>query len=162
MVKTSKITLIALTSIWMCGLNWATNRLDPQLSGVPGFFLREAGEDGYVAHMPGMQVVLNQSGVRINSAAGPIDLRFPGANLRPIIDGCEQAPGRINVLHGYAKTWRTDLVPLSCVRYHELYPGIDMIYRLQGTRLKSEFIVAAGANPASIRLNYSPIRKIDG
>ncbi len=45
----------------------------------------------------------------------------------------------------------------GAVAYRELYPGIDLVYRGTEGRLKSEFIVAPGSDPASIRLSYSGV-----
>ncbi|MBI1987948.1 MAG: hypothetical protein HYS70_06350 [Nitrospinae bacterium] len=43
------------------------------------------------------------------------------------------------------------------VRYRELWPGIDLVYRGQGGRLKYELIVKPGADPRQIRLAYNRI-----
>ncbi len=52
-------------------------------------------------------------------------------------------------------SWATDLRSYSGLVYAGLYPGIDMRWVLRDQILESEFIVAAGANAAAIRLQYS-------
>jgi hypothetical protein len=41
------------------------------------------------------------------------------------------------------------------VAYRALYPGIDMVYGGEGRDLKSEFVVAPGADPSRIRVRYA-------
>jgi len=54
----------------------------------------------------------------------------------------------------------------GAVRYRSLYPGIDMIYAGEGARLKSEFVVAPGADPSRIQIHYggagTPAMQPDG
>ncbi len=45
--------------------------------------------------------------------------------------------------------------------YAELYPGIDLVYRGQQGQLKSEFVVAPGADPSQIRLRYGNISRAE-
>jgi hypothetical protein len=76
------------------------------------------------------------------------------------METCEEAPGRIHILHGNASAWRTDLAASSCVRYRDLYRGIDLVYRMEAGGMKAEFLVAAGAAPSSIRMLYSHARSV--
>jgi hypothetical protein len=48
-----------------------------------------------------------------------------------------------------------DIPSYSSVVYRGLYPGIDMVWRVSGGHLKSEFVAAAGADPRIIRIAYS-------
>ena len=46
-------------------------------------------------------------------------------------------------------------VPLySAIVYRELYRGVDLVYRAEGRNLKSEYVVAAEADPGRIRIQY--------
>ena len=51
--------------------------------------------------------------------------------------------------------WHTDIPTYRGVIYHNLYPGIDMRYAGSELKLKSEFLVAAGGDPARILLEYT-------
>lgn len=150
------IAFVVLTSMGEGRSALAEKLPDSKPTGIPGFFVksRKLG-GGYTAHLPGMQVILGQDGVQMTSGAGSIVLHFLDANSQSVIDGCEAGPARINVLHGNASEWQTGLAAFSCVRYRALYPGIDMVYRIEGSRLKSEFIVSPSANPSSIRIQYA-------
>jgi len=76
----------------------------------------------------------------------------------PGVDGLDLQPGRANFLIGDdPKQWRTDVPLYSRVVYKDLYPGVDMVYSSQARLLKSEFVVAPGADPARIRIAYSGV-----
>lgn len=84
-----------------------------------------------------------------------VRLSFPGANPSPALVPFTQLPGRINLLRGAdPAAWRRDIPAYGEVRYRDLYPGVDLAYRSEGGTLKSEFLVAAGVDPAAIRLRY--------
>ena len=50
--------------------------------------------------------------------------------------------------------WATDLYPFSEVRYEDLYPGIDVVTYSSGRNFKYDFVVAPGAKPEVITLEY--------
>src|SRR5207253_6639794 len=56
--------------------------------------------------------------------------------------------------------WTTNVTLYRRVLYTGLYPGIDMNYGGTDRRLKSEFVVAPGADPSRIRLKYSGFESI--
>ena len=51
--------------------------------------------------------------------------------------------------------WRANIGLFQAVRYNGLYAGIDMKYGGTGRRLKSEFLLAPGADPDLIRVRYA-------
>ncbi len=67
---------------------------------------------------------------------------------------------KVNFFLG-AAAWKTDVPTYAKVVYRDLYPGIDMIYGGTGRQVKSEFLVAAGADPSLIRLEYSEPVSLD-
>jgi hypothetical protein len=132
-----------------------------QMSRIPGFFVEAARRrSGFLGYTAGMRLVLDARGVRMASAGGPLELDFEGANRAPVVEACEAATNRVSVFRGASRGWRSGLAASPCVRYRELYPGIDLVYRFAGNRLKSEFIVGPGASPSLIRLRYSGARRI--
>src|SRR5205823_5059075 len=56
--------------------------------------------------------------------------------------------------------WRTNIELYQTVTYRQLYRGIDLNYGGTERRLKSEFIVAPGADPGQIRVRYSGVEEI--
>ncbi len=79
-------------------------------------------------------------------------LRFPGSNPGARLDGEEEMAGKVNIFSGAQA--RTNLETYGRIRYRDLYPGIDLRYSGKGRRIKAEFLVAPGADPALIQLAY--------
>jgi hypothetical protein len=48
--------------------------------------------------------------------------------------------------------WRTGLADCSALRYRNIHPGIDLVYRIQGDHIKYESVVAPNADPRVIAL----------
>ncbi len=84
-----------------------------------------------------------------------VRLSFEGALSDSHVQGMNLLVGRVNFLSGPPENWRTDIPVFEGAVYIGLYPGIDMAYSASGRRLKSEFRVAPGADPGSIRLRYA-------
>jgi hypothetical protein len=87
-------------------------------------------------------------------------IRFVGANPAVSIAGREPLAAKVNFFLGTA-AWKTAVPTYAKVVYRDLYPGIDMTFGGTGRQVKSEFLVAAGADPALIRLEYSETVSLD-
>lgn len=62
-----------------------------------------------------------------------------------------------NVYHfflGEQSSWRSDVQAYGQLEYQDIYPGVDVIYRLGEEGLKYDFIIQAGKDAAVIRQNY--------
>jgi hypothetical protein len=117
-------------------------------SGAPLLFMPNAGQadssvrftaggSGHAFHFTSQKVVLDfQRGER----GVALGLRFRGANLSPAIAAERRVAG------GAA---------FEQLRYRELWPGIDMVFRGTSAQLKYEFLVRPGARPSDIRLAYA-------
>ena len=79
-----------------------------------------------------------------------VRLGFVGAEAsRPV--GRAVLPGTYNYIIGNDPSmWLTGARAYSVVAYEGLYPGIDLVLRTSPAGLKSEFVVAPGADPAAI------------
>jgi beta-propeller repeat-containing protein len=62
---------------------------------------------------------------------------------------------------GPKEDWKTGLRTYSRVVYENLWPGIDLVYRGTLNRLKYEFLVKPGADPAKIRLRYRGVESLE-
>jgi len=91
---------------------------------------------------------------RLERQRWAVKLDFVGANpdVRPV--GEEQQEAVISYFKGQPDEWRTGLPTYSRLVYRDLWPGIDLVYYGTVDRLKYEFIVHPGADPAQIRLAY--------
>jgi uncharacterized repeat protein (TIGR01451 family) len=139
-------------------LNRALLAVTPGADAVPLFFIPNQGQaaspvrfmvkgSGLIAHLLPGEIDLRIAGLTVS-------MRFEGANPKHRIEGNQALPGRVNFLTGSEANWRVNLPLYGSVVYRDLYPGIDMEYGGAGRNLKSEFLVAAGADPSCIRVRY--------
>src|SRR5579863_247003 len=133
----------------------------PHLQGaLPAFFIPNVGQ----TH-PSVRFLVDTPELRAGFTAGSaifqldglnLRVRFAGANSHPAMEGVERLSARANFLLGdRPQDWKTNLPVYQRILYRDLYPGIDMSYGGSGPNIKSEFLVAPGADPNQIRLDYS-------
>ena len=84
-----------------------------------------------------------------------VRMKLIGADRDPKITGLEELPGRANYFIGSDPTkWRTDVPLYAKVKYKGVYPGIDLVYYGNQRQLEYDFVVAPGADPDVIRLEF--------
>jgi hypothetical protein len=80
-------------------------------------------------------------------------LKFIGAETGVTLTGGKPLPGRSNYFIGKdPRKWQTDIPAYAEVRYHGIYPGVDLVYYGNDGQLEYDFIVAPGADPSDIAL----------
>jgi uncharacterized protein (TIGR03437 family) len=89
-------------------------------------------------------------------------MQLSGAsNVAPAPQGEEQLPGMANYLVGNdPQKWHTRVPTYAKVRYHDIYPGVDLVYYGNHQQLEYDFVVAPGADPNAIRLNFLGARSL--
>ncbi len=87
-------------------------------------------------------------------AAWSIKVDFPGARTGVRPRALAPTGGVVSYFGGAREEWKAGLPTFSRIVYPNLWPGIDLAYRGEGKRLKYEFVVRPGADPASIRMRY--------
>ncbi|MCB9869872.1 MAG: SBBP repeat-containing protein [Planctomycetes bacterium] len=72
-------------------------------------------------------------------------------------------PGRavFSYFKGRPDEWKSGVATARQIVYRRLWPGIDLVYSGAESRLKYEFRVAPGADPARIRLRYEGITGLE-
>lgn len=90
-----------------------------------------------------------------------IRLEFPGS--RRVVPVGEEPTGSVtNYLYGNDPSlWKTGLTDYALLRYAEIYPGINLVYRFLDGNLKYEFIIAPHADPNVVRLSYPDADRIE-
>jgi hypothetical protein len=72
----------------------------------------------------------------------------------------DQLPGTANYFIGNDPAkWRTSVPTYAKVKYAGIYPGIDLAYYGNQRQLEYDFIVAPGASPKPIRLQFAENHK---
>src|ERR1035441_9790296 len=91
--------------------------------------------------------LLDGGGFRTHGVA----IRLAGGNPRAVGVGLEALPGRSNYFSGNnAARWHAGIAQFGQVRYHDVYPGIDMVFHGR----EYDLVVAPQADPARIRLEF--------
>lgn len=91
-----------------------------------------------------------------------VEFTLVGANGNAPGAGQDKLPGHSNYLLGSnPANWITDVEQYARVRYANVYPGIDLVFHGNQSRLEHDFVVYPGANPQRIALTFSGIHRID-
>ena len=137
------------------GAAWAAGEAQKPQASMPPSFLHSAWSDSYILAGPAEIARLDAAGVSFG-AERQVVMRFLGSRSGVELTPASVVSGHANFLIGSdASSWRTGVDLYTAVRYHDLWPGIDLVYRVVHGRLKSEFLVAPGASPAQIRWSYN-------
>ena len=87
------------------------------------------------------------------SQATVLLIQLVSPNPEAKILGADELPGKSNYFIGNdPKKWRTDVPTYAKVKYHEVYPGVDLVYYGNQGRLEYDFEIAPGADPKKISL----------
>jgi uncharacterized repeat protein (TIGR01451 family) len=152
MLRIRILLLAAITAM-------AAPAVTPGTDKLPMFFVGNQGqapaEVRFMAKASWLNAYFFRGEVLFKLAGASVRVRFEGADARHDPQGMRPLPGHANFLVGAEDRWRLDVPMYSAVVYRDFYPGIDMVYGGNGRELKSEFVVAAGADPSQIRLRYS-------
>jgi PKD repeat protein len=109
---------------------------------------------GYALYLTDREAVLalRRTGVRNDT----LTMRLVGSNRAPRIRGEERLSGVSNYFVGNDPTkWRTGVAHHGRVCYERVYPGVDLVFYGRDGRLEYDFVVAPGADPGIIQLEYA-------
>ncbi len=76
-----------------------------------------------------------------------VKLDFVGANPNPKITAGNKLSGVISYFKGPREEWKTGLSTYGSIVYSDLWPGIDLVYSGNATRLKYDFLVLQDDRP---------------
>jgi hypothetical protein len=117
----------------------------------PSSFLSR-GTD-YTLFLSGSDALLELRNAQSRSSV--VRMNLVGSNPKSAGIGMDTLPGRVNYLVGNdSSKWRTDIPTYAKVRYEEVYPGVDVVYYGNHRQLEYDFIVAPGADPDRIKLDF--------
>jgi hypothetical protein len=94
-----------------------------------------------------------------------IRMSFPGANSSPAMAGGERQSATSSYFFGNDPAkWVAGAPNFARVRYRELYPGVDLAFYGNQGQLEYDFVVAPGADPGAIRLQFDGVdgMRLDG
>ena len=119
------------------------------------------GEGTFTVRGAGHVLHFTPSGVTFLNGNRTFQQAFMGATPDPVLEGLAPLAGVINEYRGRDTTaWREQVPTYGDLAYHDLYPGIDLIYRGTKGNLKREFLVSPGADPSAIAFTYRNVEAI--
>ncbi len=131
---------------------------------VPLFFVENHGRAPsavrFMAQGSGLTAYFEREAALFRMEDRTVRLEFIGAEPSVHIEGVGPLAAKANFLLGPEEDWRVGVPLYRGIAYRNLYPGIDMLYGGAGRNLKSEFVVAPGADPRRIRLRYTGARNL--
>ena len=130
----------------------------PSDAAVPLFFIANHGqvapEVRFMAQGSRLTAFFSPGEALFRVDDRSVRVQFVGASPSGEVEGTKRLTGLANFLTGEEDHWRIGVSLYGGLAYRQLYPGIDMLYGASGRNLKSEFVVAPGADPGQIRVRY--------
>ena len=84
-----------------------------------------------------------------------VKLDFVGSNPEARAEGRNQTLAVVSYFRGQPGDWLAGLPTYSGIFYTNLWPGVNLAYSGDESKLKYEFIVSPGTGPSTIRLTYT-------
>jgi hypothetical protein len=121
----------------------------------------------YTLFLTGHEAVLalssGKSGGKGQKAASSavIRLRLLGSASAARVTGQSLLNGTSNYFLGNdPHNWHKQIPNYSRVRYHQVYPGIDLVYYGHQGELENDFVLSSGSAPDSIRIGVEGVDKL--
>ena len=109
---------------------------------------------GYSLHLTSGGAILHLSQIG-KTPYSVVRLKLVGANPSAQTEGRHLLPRTTNYFVGRDPAlWRTNIPSYSEVYYHDVYPGIDLVYHGRLRRIEYDFLVAPSINPSTITLQF--------
>lgn len=140
---------------------------DPQvkyLSRVGGCNLYLTAKEA-VLNLRGSTRALSYEGKHHSAIANPLScmlrMKLVGASDAARTTALDELSGKTNYFIGNdPKKWRTNVPTYSSVKFHNVYPGVDVLYYGNRRELEYDFIVAPGASFKPIGMAFEGARRI--
>lgn len=109
----------------------------------------------YLARGDGYALFLTGSGAVLKLGGAVVRMRLAGANAHAQARGLDRLPGKSHYFTGNNPAqWRTNIAQYARVWFEEVYPGISLVYYGNQRQLEYDFVVAPGADPRRIQLEF--------
>jgi hypothetical protein len=128
------------------------------MAGLPLRFEANQGQMApsvlYGAHANGYHVLLGVAGPSIALGSHHVDMSLVHGNRAPKVEALDPLATRTDYLVGNRSQWHPGIRSYGRVRYSGVYPGIDVVYYGNQSQLEYDFVLAPGADPSAIRLQF--------
>jgi uncharacterized protein (TIGR03437 family) len=135
--------------------------IPPQYGKLPLHFEENRGQTDarvhYLARSADRTLFFTPEGAVLSAGGAAVRIRLRGANRSIRIEGLDREPGVSNYLG--PKTV-AGVPRFARVRYRDAWPGIDVVFYGNEGQLEYDFLVAPGADPRCIRLEFEGARSL--
>jgi hypothetical protein len=114
--------------------------------------------DGYAFFLTSTGAVLELQRSRTERAV--VRMTLAGASPSPAIGGEAELPGTVSYYRSDPPRRVSGVPTYARVRYAGVYPGVDLVYHGHERRLEYDFIVAPGADPGRIALEFEGTERL--
>lgn len=116
----------------------------------------------FLARGAGYYLTVNSRGSRVvlrkGDKAAEIKTRLVGANPASDLSPIDPLPGKSAWFRGKDPSkWITGIPTYARVKAASVYPGIDVVYYGNQSRLEYDFVIAPGADPGRIRMAFGGV-----
>jgi len=102
---------------------------------------------------PGIKSSLDTSTTTVTEHRLVLRRKFLNPNPSCQLIGIEQLPGKVNILRGNDPAkWKQDISTYKEIKYQNLYPGIDLVYRGNNNQLEYTIRVSPNAKIQSFEM----------
>src|ERR1019366_6922253 len=108
----------------------------------------------FTARSNGANLQLTAHGPAFLVGSSRVEIGLVHASPSPVIQPLDPLPATTNYMVGARSQWHTGIANYARVRYQSVYPGIDVVYYGNQNQLEYDFVLAPGANPDAIRVNF--------
>jgi len=115
----------------------------------------------FLARGPGYNIFLTATEAVFALPRAPaMRMQLVGSAADPRVQGVDALPGKVNYFRGQdTASWKTKVPIYRRVKYSAVYPGVDLVYYGQSQQLEYDFIVAPGADPNTIKLDFAGVEQ---
>jgi uncharacterized protein (TIGR03437 family) len=136
----------------------------PKTASLPLYFEPNQGQADsrveFLARGTGLTSYLTSREAVLSVQGSPVRLHLVGASSRKP-EGVDRLPGISSYFRGNdSSKWRTGIPQFRKVWYHDVYPGVDVVYYGNQGNLEYDFQIAPGADPAKIRIAYEGAKNL--
>src|SRR5882672_8260726 len=97
---------------------------------------------------------------RMNAAR--LTMTLVGANQRPEVEGVDRLAGTANYFIGNdSSKWQTAVPTYGKVKYHDVYPGVNLIYYGNQRQVEYDFLIEPNADPKRIAISFSGADRLE-
>ena len=157
--------LLSLLSLPLTLFPSQAGALSPAPTGSEGF-VRNVGQvhgparyyavgQGSAVYFEPTSVVLDRTPATADARGVILRVDFPGAVGTPRLEGLDPQTSRVNVFLGSdPASWQEGTPVCREVRYQSIAPGSDLVYRIEGGRLKYDVVLAPQGDLTMATLRY--------